>query len=184
MAVQGFEKISWIDFVKDCAKLAQKINLASLTRIVAISRGGLIVARILSDLLDLPISHITIASYQDLRQMKEPVIIEGTTNFFANDHILLVDEVADTGKTFIRALSYLQNFSASKVHTAALYIKPKTKFVPDFYIRSIDAWIVFPYDIRETYTAFKKQLQNEKQALEQMKQVGFADWEIALVAKK
>lgn len=184
MTTPRFEKISWLRFAKDSAKLAKKIGNTYLTRIVAISRGGLVVARILSDLLNLPISHITIASYQDLKQMKEPIITEGTTNFFTNDHILLLDEVTDTGKTFIRALSYLKNFSTSKVYTASIYTKPHTRFIPDFYVCSIDAWIIFPYDIRETYKAFVKTLGSHEKAILKMHSLGFATWEIKTISTK
>jgi len=86
--------------------------------------------------------------------------------------------VSDTGKTYIRALSYLKTLPISKVYTASPYIKPHTKFIPDFYVKNLDTWIVFPYDIRETRESLTKILGTEAKALQKMKQLGFEKWEL------
>ena len=73
-----FFKLSWEKFYKDCLFFGKKIKQThkKIDRIIAISRGGLIPARILSDFLQLPISNIVISSYNNLKQLKEPEIIE------------------------------------------------------------------------------------------------------------
>lgn len=178
-----FHKLSWQDLYQDCLFLGEKIlrEKVNFTRIVAISRGGLIPARILSDFLQLPISNIVISSYKNLKQLKEPEIIEVGNFNLKNQTILIVDEVSDTGKTFKRALKYFQNQPLKKIFTACPYIKPKTNFIPDFYLKVIDAWIVFPYDLRETYTAFLKQEKNKNKAIKKLKEVGFEDGEIKII---
>ncbi len=173
-----FTKLSWQDLEKDCIELAQKIKDVQIDEIISISRGGMVASRILSDLLDLPISHIAIESYADMQQIKEPVVTQVSTREFKGEKILLVDEISDTGKTYVRALSYLATLSITKVYTAAPYIKPHTKFVPDFWTKSFDSWVVFPYDIRETREAFIKEFGSEKEAIEKMKKLGFEDWEL------
>ncbi|MBI4226429.1 xanthine phosphoribosyltransferase, partial [Candidatus Roizmanbacteria bacterium] len=62
-----FHKVSWPQYERDCLSLAKKINHLKFDKIVAISRGGLLVARMMSDLLSTTISHITIESYRDLK---------------------------------------------------------------------------------------------------------------------
>lgn len=179
----NYYKLSWLDLEKDTLTLAKKIKEKNIIfdKIVAIARGGLVISRILSDLLDLPISNIVISSYKDLKQKKEPEIIEESTANFDNKNILIVDEVSDTGKTFRRALSYFKTKNLKKIYTASPYIKPKTSFIPDFWVKKIDAWIVFPYDIRETYEAFIKQFKSPKEAKEMMKKLGFKDWELEFI---
>lgn len=175
-----YKKISWLKFYRDCLLLSQEIKKDKIQfdKIIAIARGGLIVARILSDALSLPISNIVISSYQDLKQLKEPKIIEESTANFNGQTLLIIDEVSDTGKTFHQALSYFKNKKVKKIYTASTYIKPKTQFIPNFWVKKIDAWIIFPYDLFETHKAFLKQTDSEKKAKTMLKKVGFKKWEI------
>ncbi len=178
-----FHKLSWQTFYQDCLFLGEKIlkKKLKIDRIIAISRGGLVPARILSDFLKLPISNIVISSYSNLKQLKEPEIIEVASWKWDNENLLIVDEVSDTGKTFIRALSYFKNKQTGNIFTAAPYIKPKTSFVPDFYLKKIDAWIVFPYDLRETYEAFLKEEKDKNKAIKKLKKIGFEKLELKIL---
>jgi hypoxanthine phosphoribosyltransferase len=175
-----FFKLSWEQFYKDCLFLGKKIkeSKVKIDRLIAISRGGLIPARVLSDFLQLPISNIVISSYTNLKQLKEPEIIEVSKIDLNDKSILIVDEVSDTGKTFVRALKYFKKKPVKNIFTCAPYIKPKTKFFPNFYQKIIDAWIVFPYDLRETYEAFLKEEKDKEKAIEKMKKVGFSSFEL------
>lgn len=173
-----FTKLSWQDLEKDTIDLAQKIKNKKIDEIISISRGGMVVSRILSDLLNLPISHIAIESYADMKQTQEPMVTQVSSRAFKGETILLVDEVSDTGKTYIRATSYLENLPIKKVYTASPYIKPHTKHVPDFWVKSLDSWIVFPYDIRETKEAFIREFGTHEKAIEKMRAIGFEEWEL------
>ncbi|HEV2339339.1 MAG TPA: phosphoribosyltransferase family protein [Patescibacteria group bacterium] len=172
-------KLSWEILEKDCITLAKKIKKSGvrLDEIISISRGGVIVARLLSDLLNLPISHIAIESYVNLKREKEPVITQFSSRVFNNEIILLVDELSDSGKTFIKAFSYLSGLSIQKIITASPYIKPHTAHVPNFFVRKIDAWVVFPYEIRETQEAILRQF-GEAKGKEKIREIGFVAWEI------
>lgn len=175
-----FHKISWEQLAKDCLISARKITDAriKIDKIVAISRGGLVPARILSDSLSVPISHITISSYSNLKQEKEPFIDEAPAKTFTGETVLIVDEVCDTGKTFERALSYFQNFSLKKIYTLAPYTKSHRTHTPDFSSVNIDSWIVFPYDIRETTEAFSKMYKDPSVVRQKLLEVGFNEWEL------
>ena len=176
----NFRKISWEKYEKDCLILAKKIKSTKLRfdKIVAISRGGLAAARIFSDLLELPISHITIESYKDLKQKKQTRITEIPKKSFDNKKLLLIDEIADSGKTFKRAVGYYKRFKNCDIYTLALYIKPITNPLPDFWQERFDGWIIFPYEIRETYHAFVKMFKSPQAAKKKMIEVGFKEWEI------
>lgn len=171
-----FTRITWEQLEKDCIALARKINNVQCDEIVCISRGGLVISRILSDLLDLKISNITIESYQNAQQEKEPVVTQFLPDTYKNETILLVDEVSDTGKTFERALSYLKTLPIKKIYTVAPYIKPHTKFIPDFWQVSLDSWAIYPYEIRETKETFLSMFPKEE-AEKKMKDLEITDWE-------
>lgn len=174
-----FTKLSWQDLEKDCIALAKKVKDTKIEEIISISRGGMVVSRMLSDFLHLPISHIAIESYADLQQVKEPVVTQVSSREFKGETILLVDELSDSGKTFGRGLRYLEGLPIAKVYTAAPYYKSHTIHVPDFTARKIDGWIIFPYEVHETKEAFTKEFGSEDQALEKMKELGFAEWELS-----
>jgi len=91
-----FYKLSWQELQADCYKLAKKLKKQKFDRILCISRGGLVWARMFSDLLNLPVSHLTVVSYQDLKQQKETKITEVPATL-ENQNMLVVDEIADTG---------------------------------------------------------------------------------------
>ena len=129
--------------------------------IVAIARGGLTIAHILSDFLDLPITSFTVSSYYDQKQVSIPKITLHLGNKLHGKKILLVDNVSDTGKTFIRGLAYLKENGASEIKTVSPYIKPWTKFMPDFYQKSLDEWIIFPFDMKENVLSVAKGLKKE-----------------------
>ncbi len=178
----SFHKISWTQLEKDCLCLFPKIKDIQFDCIVSISRGGTVVSRIISDLLEtLPISHITISSYHDLKKLDKPILIEKSDRDFTGKTVLLIDEVSDTGETFHIAVDYLKKKSVKKVYTLSPYIKPHTTFKPDFWTQSIDSWIIFPYDIRETADGFTKMFGSKEAAKQKLLEVGFEPWELSVV---
>lgn len=177
-----FHKISWTQLEHDCISLFTHIKDIKFDCIVSISRGGTVVSRIISDLLEtLPISHITISSYHDLKKLDKPVLIEKSDRDFTGQTVLLIDEVSDTGETFHIAVDYLKKNGVKKVYSLSPYIKPHTTFKPDFWTQSIDAWIIFPYDIRETADGFTKMFGSKEAARQKLREVGFENWELTIL---
>lgn len=149
---------SWEDFHKYSFNLAKKITFSNLKldMIVAISRGGLVLARILSDFLDLPIFNIAIESYADINESKEPRVTQDIGSAeIRGKKILLVDEICDSGKTFERAVAYLNSVEPLQIKSACLVLKSKSTFTPAFYEKKIDKWVVFPYEVRETVESLR-----------------------------
>jgi len=147
-----FLPIGWEQLQADCFKLAEEIEEAGLglKRIVAISRGGLVVARLFSDFLKLPISSFTIVSYVSVGKTGKPKVVEELGVEIEGERVLLVDEIVDHGTTLTKAGEYLKGFGPKQVWTAVPYIKPWSKVVPDFWRVKTDRWVVFPYEVRET----------------------------------
>jgi hypothetical protein len=179
----SFHKISWNQFEKDCLDLYKnKVKGIQIDKIISISRGGTVASRIFSDLLGtLAISHITISSYKDMKKIAIPIVTEEPKTNFKGQTVLIIDEVSDTGATFELAVEHIKKHNPKKIYTLSPYIKPHTTFKPDFWIKNIDAWIIFPYDIRETAEGFVKLLGSAEHARTKLLELGFEQWELETV---
>jgi hypoxanthine phosphoribosyltransferase len=177
-----FKRISWTQLEKDTLKTVAEIKDIKFDKIISISRGGLVVSRIVSDILSIQISHIVISSYIGNQKQGKPYICELPGGNFYQQNILIVDEVSDTGDTLKQAVPFVKNLSPKKIATFAPYIKSRTKFIPDYYSQKTDDWIIFPYDIRETYENFMKEFGSKKEALFKMQEIGFQDWELEFIS--
>lgn len=145
---------------EDAYALAEMIRAKELQLdlLVAIARGGLTIAQVLSDALDLPVASFTIQSYHGMQQEKALHITYGLTGDLTDKRLLVVDDLADSGRTFAHAVTYLQDFHPAKIHTAALYKKPSSIFTPDAFVREESAWLIFPHEVRETLTTLTQQI--------------------------
>ena len=155
--------ISWKTYHEDAQKLAATIldHSSSIDQIVAISRGGLTLGHLLSDFLRIPISTITIQSYSDIQTSGEVSLTARLQHSIKRKHILLVDDVSDSGKTLKRAVKYLNRAGAAKVTTVTMFYKPRSIYRPDYFAKRTTRWILFPYEPTEMITLITKQLENE-----------------------
>jgi uncharacterized protein len=120
--------------------------------IIAIARGGIVPARILSDLLETPnLSFIQIEFYTNINQtLREPNLIQTLATKVIGKKALLIDDIADTGKSLELAKTHLQQQGAIEIKTATLYQKNQSITTPDFYEKQTTNWVVFPWDAKET----------------------------------
>lgn len=174
-----FLPISWQELQDTCLKIYKKIKKQNLDfdRIVCISRGGLVVARIFSDFLDLPISNFTVISYGGINDRQQPKIVEHLQVDIKNERILLIDEIVDTGDTFKLASDYLKSKQPAGIISLSPFIKPQASPQPDLWQVKTDKWVIFPYEIKETILdlqkMFSKQGLNAKQINQKLVNLGF-----------
>jgi hypoxanthine phosphoribosyltransferase len=147
-----FQYISWEQFHEDCLALSRKIqeDYKKFDRIICISRGGLVVARILSDTLSLPVSNFTIVSYATIGIAKEPRVVEELGVNIFEENVLIVDEIVDRGDTLKVAIDYIRALKPETITSCSPYIKPAADPKPDLYISETDKWVIFPYELTET----------------------------------
>lgn len=126
MSEANMYKIDWQQFEKDIHILASNIakNPVKLRYIYGIPRGGLVIAVRLSHLLKL--SFVVEFYHRPYSQ---------------NRYTLIVDDVADTGKT-------LTKWGSFGIATATLYRKDATCIEPAFCVRTINEWIIFPWEAK------------------------------------
>lgn len=180
--------VSWSDF----HTLTQKLATFILDRqkpkpetIVAIGRGGMSVGLMLSDFLNLPICSITIQSYTDIKKQGELKVTEKLGKTIRNKHILLVDDNADSGKTFLRAIKYLKPYHPSSITTASVFYKPWSTYLPDYIAQHTEKWILFPHEVTEWIATFTKKMQKEGSSLSEIRNflqsLGYTDDQIIFV---
>ncbi len=116
--------------------------------IVGIARGGLIPAVRMSHLMDNILMRVMdVKFYTDIEKRKEvPEITVPLTEPVAGKCVLIVDDVADTGKTLKVVKEDLLKKGAKEVRIAVIAKKPQSITDPDYYIFETDKWIIFPWE--------------------------------------
>jgi hypoxanthine phosphoribosyltransferase len=144
-------RISWDAVIKYCEELAEKTRGYEPDIIIGISRGGLVPARVLSDILDIKrVGIIGIVFYKKAGEtIDKPEMTQELSMDIKGKKVLLVDDVSDTGKSLRFAKECLENMGPSQVKVAALHYKPGSLIEPDYYIGTTTAWIVYPWEQHE-----------------------------------
>ncbi|MEM2494717.1 MAG: phosphoribosyltransferase [Nitrososphaerota archaeon] len=158
--------LSWKDIIKLVDKLTEKIiSSYKPNTIVGVLRGGMIIANLISDNIDLKeIYAIGCKSYYDINKRNivkiyHPLILEK----LSDRKVLLVDDVSDTGNTLETAINYiLKPKEPEELKSATIYIKPWCKIRPDYYLKETRAWIVYPWERYETMRLIKSKINNKK----------------------
>lgn len=146
---------SWDEIYLKCIALAEilrKKESVPLDYIVGVSRGGLILARILSDLLDIQdVSIIKCEYYSDIGETnKRPRISQDLKEDVSGKNVLLIDDVSDTGESLAEIRSYISYRRPRSFKIATIYVKPKSRVLPDYYVSKTSAWVIFPWELYET----------------------------------
>ena len=144
--------------------------------IVGVMRGGWIPARIMLDILDVKtLAALEIKFYKGIGEVKErPVLTQPLIVNIRDKKVLIVDDVVDTGKSLSVAVETLKLYGPLQIKTAALVVKPWSIINPDFYALKTDAWVIFPWEIRETVKEILKSLNmsiKRKEKLEKIAEI-------------
>lgn len=152
------EVLTWEGFGVASRELAQTIADSQFNPeiIIAIARGGLVAAGALSYALGVKLSDaINVEFYTDVNEtLPDPVLLEPLldVNALTGKRLLVVDDVADSGRTLSLVVRLLEDQGAI-VQTACVYAKPRTEIEPDFVWKHTDQWIVFPWSALPPVTA-------------------------------
>lgn len=142
---------TWDDIERMCEQLGKKCSTFNPEILIGISRGGLVPVRILSDILDNKnIAIMKIEFYKSIGQTKDfPTITQPLSTDVNKKNVLIVDDVADTGRSLAVAKEHIKGKKARDVKIAVLHYKPSSIVNPDYYIQKTTAWIVYPWEKRE-----------------------------------
>jgi hypoxanthine phosphoribosyltransferase len=138
--------------------------------IVGVARGGLVPARILTDLLETPqVATIRIEFYADIGQPSvQPILKQPLTIPVNGKKILIVDDISDSGQSLKMAKQHLTEKGAAETRIATLYAKPTTQTMPDYVEKTAERWIVFPWEIKETLRSILQKQQGKRAANQEL----------------
>jgi len=149
-----FEVPSWDEIYEMLLTLADMIRRDRFQPdiIVGVSRGGWPPARVMSDLLgDVELANIRVEFYRGVAETEsEPIITQPLSMHVAGKNILIMDDVADTGRSLKLVKEHVMEKNAKSIKIATIYYKPWSIIVPDYYVRVTRRWIVFPWERKET----------------------------------
>jgi hypoxanthine phosphoribosyltransferase len=169
-----FEIPSWEGMYESLLELARKIRKAGFKPdiVVGVARGGWPVARVMSDLLENPeVANVKAEFYLGVAETrKEPVITQPVSTSVRSKKILVVDDVADTGKSLALVKDHLKEQGADVVKIATIYYKPWSILKPDWFERQTERWIVFPWERKETIKRILEKCKKEGISIEQAKE--------------
>jgi hypoxanthine phosphoribosyltransferase len=121
---------------------------------VTLAKGGLPLARILADFLQIPcIVSMGVRFYSGVDQrFQMPQIYQdiAPSDSIRGKKVLLFDDIADTGESLLFAKEHVQNLGAAEVVSATLFYKERSKVVPDYFSQQTSDWVVFPFEAMET----------------------------------
>lgn len=129
--------------------------------VIGIARGGMPVAMVVADTLGVRVDFLNVKSYTDIGERTKPKILSTITENITGKRVLVVDDLVDGGETMESITEYLLNQRPMSIKTAVLFTKPWSTFDPDFSLRVVDKWIVFPYERGEV----KRSRAQKQQAL-------------------
>lgn len=169
-------------------KLADEIKQTYKPDVVfAIANGGIVSGIEISEKLKLPLEIIEIRREYDKKLVakykkaspkdrikiskkfdtqwfaSEPKLIKGTSRNIVDKNVLLVDDVAHTGKTFMVANDYINSLQPTQIKTAVLFYVEDVK--PDYYLGQGE--YQYPW---ATWTKFSPEYKHLKKYLEKKKQ--------------
>lgn len=149
-----FEIPSWEEIYEMLLNLADKVRKDKFKPdiIVGVSRGGWAPGRVMSDLLENPqIANVKTEFYKGVAETKrEPVITQPVSMLVKGKKLLVIDDVADTGRSLSKVRLHLLEQGATDVKIATIYYKPWSIILPNYYEKETKQWIIFPWERKET----------------------------------
>ncbi|GGD59793.1 phosphoribosyltransferase [Lacimicrobium alkaliphilum] len=159
--------ISSAELLRDSFRLASDVYNDGFRPdyIVGIWRGGAPVGISVQEFFDfkkVTTDHISVrtSSYYGVNKQSKEIKVHGLhyliENANANDKLLIVDDVFDSGRSVDALIKQIQKLSRlntpNDIRIACPWYKPQNSKVdikPDYYVRTSDEWLVFPHEIAD-----------------------------------
>lgn len=131
--------VTWADYQDMAKEIAEEYKDKELTKIVGLSRGGLVLGVHLSNLLNVPFEPLEWQTRDgDAQDVTRLLRIEKNNDL---EKVLFVDDMCDSGKTIDQINSIVKG-----INWAVLINKLPTKVQFEAEILLGDEWIVFPWE--------------------------------------
>src|SRR5438270_12524926 len=155
--------VSSESLLRDSIALALRIVRSGFrpTFLVAIWRGGAPIGIAVQETLEyhgIHADHIAIrtSAYTGIDKQSKAVRVHAldylVSRLSFEDDLLIIDDVFDSGRSLEAVVDELKRRCRrnlpEKIRIATVYYKPernRTSFVPDYYVRATNSWLVFPH---------------------------------------
>ncbi len=169
--------LSWEEIRNLTRKLVKKIKESGYDPdfIVSIARSGTVLGRMLA-------YHLGVKNFVSIKPTQWGVPMRRNTRSFITDtykvdlknkKILLVDDIADTGESFIRSIEFLKNMKEPlDIKTASLISVKGTNFETDFFAEKREwQWMIFPWNYDEDMAnLIGKIINGKKMSVEELRE--------------
>lgn len=136
-------------------RIAKQIKDLTFDWYVAVARGGLVPAALLSQITGQKnIDTICVSRYDEDKKEKEISYDERKSlQHLKNQRILVVDDLLDHGRTMAYVVSLIKLYNPKDLKIAAIYWKEHSIIKPDFYIEKCDQniWIDFQWELDQNF---------------------------------
>lgn len=148
------------DFLRDSWRLARQVLDSGWQPevLLALWRGGAFTGVAVHEFFKvsgLAVRHMPVkcSSYTGIGTSNEEVVFTHADSVLAalkpGMKVLVVDDVFDTGRTAAAVHEKLEKIGC-EMKMGCVYWKPTknlTPYKPDFYVKTVDSWIVFPHEV-------------------------------------
>jgi hypoxanthine phosphoribosyltransferase len=156
--------------------------------ILGISRGGLVPARMVCDLLlkndliSITTQHWGIATTLGKARIKFSLPLEAD---ISGKRVLVVDDVADTGDSISITIDYLNKKNPLEIRTAVLHYKTCSTIIPDYWGEKLEEWnwIIYPWAFYEDLAGFVDKLLDNPMTEEELRTGLMDSFNIAISVK-
>jgi uncharacterized protein len=147
------ELMSWQDLGDGARELAELVHRDGYKPdiVLAIARGGLLVGGAIGYALGVKNTFtMNVEFYTGVDERLEmPMLLPPVPDLvdFAEQRVLIADDVADTGATLALVKDFCEG-KVAEVRCAVLYEKSRSAVSCEYVWRRTDSWIEFPWSIR------------------------------------
>jgi hypoxanthine phosphoribosyltransferase len=142
----GVEPITWERFEALVRQLALQVEAYEPQIVLGIARGGLFPATMLSMLLRRELYPVRLTRrLHDAVVSQQPTWLVRPPEKVQRRRVLIVDEIADSGRTIAMAAGEVRRMGASHVRTAVLYAHTWSDPRPDYVAFTSNALVLFPW---------------------------------------
>lgn len=151
------EVLTWTLFPVAVRELAERVVASGFVPevVVAVARGGLVPGGAMAYALGTKgVGTLNVEFYTDIgKTLDDPRVLPPLmdTSELPGSRVLVVDDVADSGRTLALVMDMLARQGA-EARSAVLYTKPRSIITPDYSWRDTDRWITFPWSAEPPVT--------------------------------
>jgi len=132
------------EFKKDTVALLKKIEPQNYDAIVGIARGGLMLSHAISEALCIRNVQTLRTELYDANVKRKEFLLHDNTTFKSEKRVLVVDDIADSGETFLKVMQHLrEKYPEIEFVSVALFYKESSVYEPVFWVNEATEWIEF-----------------------------------------